>query len=107
METSGSIKATINSRVSKGYGAISNILAIVNEVPLAHWRIEAGLQLRQAMLLTCILFNSEAWHGVLDMDINQSEKVDESLLEILAKNHDNLTRIWHADVGINPSFFSN
>ena len=61
---SGRIKPTILSRISKGYGAISNILAITNEVPLAHWRIEAGLKLRQAMFLNGTLFNSEAWQGI-------------------------------------------
>ena len=82
-----SIRATIKSRVSKGYGAVSNILAIVNDVPLAHWRIEAGLQLRQAMLLNSILFNSEAWHGVSDDDLVQLEKVDEALLRGLLNAH--------------------
>ena len=73
--------------MSKGYGAVSNILAIVNDVPLAHWRIEAGLQLRQAMLLNSILFNSEAWHGVSDVDLGQLEKVDEALLRGLLNAH--------------------
>ena len=87
--------------MSKGYGAVSNILAIVNEVPLAHWRIEAGLQLRQAMLLNCILFNSEAWYGVLYVDLNQLEKVDESLLRGLLKAHCKVLwshYIWRLDV---------
>ena len=82
-----SIKETIKSRISKGFGAVSNILAIVNEVPLAHWRIEAGLQLRQAMLLNSILFNSEAWHGVSDVELGQLEKVDEALLRGLLNAH--------------------
>ena len=40
---SGTLRPTIQSRISKGFGAISSILAIVNDIPLAHWRIEAGL----------------------------------------------------------------
>ena len=51
IDMSGRIKPTILSGILKGYGAISNILAITNKVPLAHWRIEAGLKLRQAMFL--------------------------------------------------------
>ena len=58
----------------------SEILAIVNEVPLAHWKVEAGLNLRQAMLVNGTLFNSEAWHGVTKKDIILLEKVDEALL---------------------------
>ena len=75
------------SRKAKAFGAVTNILAIVNEVPLAHWRVEAGLQLRQAMLLNAMLFNSEAWHGVSDTDIEQLEKVDEALLRGLLNGH--------------------
>ena len=70
-DMSGRIKPTIFSRISKGYGAISNILAITNEVPLAHWRIEAGLKLRQAMFLNGTLFNSEAWQGISSGEITK------------------------------------
>ena len=87
IDKSGKIKPTIDARVSKGYGAVSNILAIVNEVPLGHWRVEAGLHLRQAMLLNGTLFNSEAWQGVTDHEIEQIEKVDEALLRGLLNAH--------------------
>ena len=50
-----------------------------------HWRVQAGLQLRQAMFLNASLFNSEAWHGVTDGEIEQIEKVDEALLNAHAK----------------------
>ena len=84
---SGSIKPNIEKRKSKGYGITSNILAIVNEIPLAQWRAEAGLNLRQAMLVNGTLFNSEAWHGVTKKDIILLEKVDESLLRGLLQAH--------------------
>ena len=84
---SGSIKPNIEKRKSKGYGITSNILAIVNEIPLAQWRTEAGLNLRQAMLVNGTLFNSEAWHGVTKKDIILLEKVDESLLRGLLQAH--------------------
>ena len=87
IDKSGKIKPTIDSRVARGYGAVTNILAIVNEVPLAHWRVEAGLQLRQAMFINGTLFNSEAWQGITDGEIEQLEKVDEALLRGLLKAH--------------------
>ena len=87
IDKSGKIKPTIDSRVARGYGDVTNILAIVNEVPLAHWRVEAGLQLRQAMFINGTLFNSEAWQGITDGEIEQLEKVDEALLRGLLKAH--------------------
>ena len=62
-------------------------MAIVNEVPLGHWRVDAGLNLRQAMLLNGILFNSEAWHNVSQNDLILLEKVDEALLRGLLNAH--------------------
>ena len=50
-------KPTTQDSISK----VSITLAIVNEVPLAHWRIEAGLNLRDAMLINGTIFESEAW----------------------------------------------
>jgi hypothetical protein len=49
IDQSGLLKPTITSRIAKWSGAISSILAIVNELPLAHWRIEAGLKLSSLM----------------------------------------------------------
>ena len=57
---SDKIKQTMDGRIARGFGAVTTILAILNEIPLAHWRVTAGLQLRQAMFLNATLFNSEA-----------------------------------------------
>ena len=40
---SGMLKYTVESRVSKGYCAVNTILAIDNQIPLGHWKIQAGL----------------------------------------------------------------
>ena len=87
MSKTGKIRPTIEARKAKGYGILTNVLAIINEVPLGHWKIDAGLQLRQAMLLNGVLFNSEAWHNVSQDDLNILEKVDEALLRGILKAH--------------------
>ena len=80
---SGKIKATMDDRIAKGYGIITEIKAILNEVPLARYKLEMGLQLRQAILINGLLFNSEAWHSVTEKDIKGLAKIDESLLRFL------------------------
>ena len=87
---SGMLRHTVEARVAKGYGAVSTILAIVSEIPLGHWKLQAGLQLRQALLLNGILFNSEAWHAISKAEIEHIEKVDEALLRGLLKAHSKL-----------------
>ena len=77
----------VEKRKSKGYAIIANILAIINEIPLAHWKVEAGLKLRQAMFINGILFNSEAWQGIHEKDLILLEKVDEALLRGLLSAH--------------------
>ena len=84
---SGKGRPNIEARKAKGYGILSNILAIVNEVPLGQWKVDAGLRLRQAMLVNGVLFNSEAWHNVSMNDLILLEKVDEALLRGLVNGH--------------------
>ena len=83
----GSPKMNIEERRHKGYGIVSEILAILSEVPLGSHKIEIGLMLRQAMLINGILFNSEVWHAVTEEDIKGLEKVDEHLLRSIVNGH--------------------
>ena len=87
INTTGNIKATVADRVAKGYGILSEIKAILNEVPLGRYKLEIGLQLRQAMLINGMLYNSEAWHSVTLQDLIAFEKVDEALLRFLLGSH--------------------
>ena len=106
IDISGRLKPTIKSRISKGYGAINNILAITNEVPLAHWRKCAGLRLRDSLFLNCVLFNSEAWQGITNNEIQMLEKVDEDLLRGLLKAHSKIpTEVLYLETGSLPIRF--
>ena len=106
IDFSGRLKPTIKSRISKGYGALNYILAITNEVPLAHWRISAGLKLREALLINCILFNSEAWQGITNSEIEMLEKVDEDLLRGIIKAHSKIpTEVLYLETGSLPIRF--
>ena len=87
INTTGNIKATVADRISRGHGIVSEIRAILNEVPLGRYKLEMGLHLRQAMLLNGLLFNSEAWHSVTQQDIISFEKLDENLLRCLLGAH--------------------
>ena len=87
IDKSGKARINIEKRKAKGFGIVANILAIINEIPLAHWKIEAGLRLRQAMLVNGILYNSEAWQGIEEKDIILLEKIDEALLRGILKAH--------------------
>ena len=87
IDETGTNKSNLEKRKSKGYGIISDILTIVSEVPLGQWKVEAGLSLRQAMLINGMLYNSEAWHNLNYKDVIILEKVDEALLRGLLGAH--------------------
>ena len=90
VDKSGKIRATVEDRKKKGYAIAAEILAILEQIPLGRYKMEIGLQLRQAMLLNGMLFNSEAWHNISEEEIKMLEKVDEYLLRSLAKGHSKL-----------------
>jgi hypothetical protein len=52
---SGKPKQTIEQREAKGYGIVSEILAILEEIPLGAYRLEMGLKLRQYVDKWCLI----------------------------------------------------
>ena len=87
IDESGTIQATIEKRKAKGEGIISEILSIIEEIPLGKHKTEVALKLREAMLINGILYNSEAWHGITNAQIAKLESVDEALLRGILKAH--------------------
>ena len=73
-------RATIQDRKQKGFGIVSQIVAIVKEAPLGKWRMKSGMLLRNSMLVNSMLFNSEAWHGIVKNDKQVISIFDEYLL---------------------------
>ena len=88
IDKSGKVKASIEKRKAKGYGIASEITAITDDIPLGQWRIQAGIMLRQAMLVNGTLFNSECWQGnSVSKDICSLNKPDEALHRSLVTAH--------------------
>ena len=52
-------KETVKDRKQKGYGILAEITAILKDIPLGNKRTRVGLELRHAMFLNGVLFNSE------------------------------------------------
>ena len=59
--TRGGVRATIEDRRNKGWGKVSQVMAILGEVALGRNRVEAGLILRQSILISSLLWSAEAW----------------------------------------------
>ena len=99
----GKLTKTIEDRCAKGYGQVSQILAILSEIPLGKYRIQMGLHLRQAMLINGMLYNSEAWHCLNNDQIKMMEEVDNYFLRSLFKSHPKTsTAFLHLETGTIP-----
>ena len=59
LHQNGKQYASIVDRISKGYGILANITAILTDIPLCNKRVKTGLDLRQALWLNGTLHNSE------------------------------------------------
>ena len=103
IDSTGTIRKTIEDRRNKGYGIVSEILAILEDIPLGRFKMEIGLMLRQAMLINGILFNSESWHSVSETEYRMLEAVDEQLLRALVKGHSKTTlEFLYLEAGVIP-----
>lgn len=106
IDSTGNLEATIESSQKKGDGIMSEILSIINEIPLGKYKVEVALRLREAMLINGILFNSEAWHGVTAAQIAKLEKIDEDLLRGILKAHRKTpSEFLHLETGTLPIRF--
>jgi hypothetical protein len=98
LDESGKIRQTVEERRGKGFAIVNEILAILEEVPLGKYKMEIDLELRQAMLLNGVLFNSEAWHNVTEKEMKRLEEVDEYLLIFQDSSRISVSRKWgHTD----------
>ena len=66
----------INNRVSKGNGIVAQMMNILNTVAFGPNYFKIALMLRQSLLISSMLTNSEVWFGLSEKDIKQLESVD-------------------------------
>ena len=79
----GGVQDTIEDRRKKGWGKITQIMAILGEVDMGQNRLEAGLLLRKSILVNSLLFSAEAWSALSEKQLARLEVVDTSLLRQL------------------------
>ena len=87
LHESGKTKENMKAREAKAHSIVSEIRAILSDIPLGKYRTEVGLQLRQATFVNGVLFNSEVWQAATATEIASLEKVDNKLLRAICKAH--------------------
>ena len=75
----GSNTENIMSRKKRGFGTVRKIVDILDKMCLGPYMFKKAVLLRNSMLKGTLLFNSEAWYGVKQNELNHLEQVDKSL----------------------------
>jgi hypothetical protein len=78
----GNSKETIIERKTRGDAILSEMGAILRDIPLGNKRIQTGLILRQAWFINSCFFNSEVWCGFNDKDLSDLEVIDHKILKL-------------------------
>ena len=100
LSTKGGLTETIEDRRNKGWGKISTIMGILSEVDMGVNQLEAGLLLREAILISGMLYSAEAWSGLTEKQLTRMEVVDTALLVRLTGGHSKCaTEFNHMETG--------
>ena len=83
MTQKGNAKDTISDRKTRANASLSEIRAILKDVPLGNQRNQIGILLRQALFINGCLVNSEVWCGYSDNDLKDLEVIDHQILRAI------------------------
>ena len=70
----------IKSRVNKGKGIVQKIINILEGIPFGKLFFEVAIILRNTLLVSSVLCNSETWYNVTKAELDLLETVDVKLL---------------------------
>ena len=77
----------IKFRQNKGRGMMNEIMAILEDIMYGKYHFEVAVMLRNALLVSSMLCNAEAWYNTTKADIEMLEEIDEQLLRKILNAH--------------------
>ena len=101
--TDGRNIKNIEARVKKGIGIVKNILDMLEGIPFGKFYYEVAVILRNSLLVSSILFNSEAWYNLTQAELNLIETVDIDFLRgVLKAPRSTPKEMFFLELGILP-----
>ena len=85
ISTDGKNIKNVKARISKGKGIISRIMTILEGIPFGHFYFEVALMLRNSLLVSSMLLNTEAWYNLTKPELNLLETIDIQFLRSILK----------------------
>ena len=79
----GNSKETIKDRKTRGNAILSNMSAILRDIPLGCRRTQIGIVLRKAWFINGCFYNSEVWSGFTENDLHDLVIIDHQILRLI------------------------
>jgi hypothetical protein len=83
ISTDGRNLKNIKARIGKGKGINKKILSMLESIPFGKRYFEVGMILRESLLVSSMLFNSEAWYNLTNAELDLLETIDLAFLRQL------------------------
>ena len=91
---------------NKGVGIQKKIIQMLEKMPGGEYHFEIAVILRNAMLISSLLTNSEVWYGVTKEDTDQLEQIDEMWIRNLFECSRNVPKdLLYLELGLVPISF--
>ena len=86
ISTDGRNIKNIKARVAKGKGIVSRIMTILEGIPMGEFYFEIAMILRNSLLVSSMLCNSEAWYAVSKAELDLLETIDVQFLRQILRS---------------------
>ena len=103
ISTDGKNIKNVKARVAKGKGIASRILTILDGIPFGKFYFEVALILRNSLLVSSMLCNSESWYNITKAELDLLETVDVKFLRsVLRAPTSTPTEMLYLELGCVP-----
>ena len=93
----------VKARINKGKGIVSKIMSILETILLGRHYFEIALVLRNSLLTSSMLCNTESWYNITKAEMNLFETIDEMLLrKILGAPKSTAKEMLYLELGCLP-----
>ena len=100
ISSSGYNNVNIKERCKTGHSAISQVKFMLSDVNFGKFTVQTGLLFRDSTFVSKVLLNSEVWHSVTKVQIEDLEVIDKILLRNILQAHSKTGLEWiDADCG--------
>ena len=87
LQDDGKNVKNIDERYRRGSGAVKQVCQMLDELCLGSYHFEAGIILRNSLVLSSLISNSESWYNLTSRDISRLEEIDEQMLRKMLFAH--------------------